>query len=199
MIRLWWVRHAPVKGNRNCCYGSNEVECDVSDANSFDNLVSVLPKNTHVYTSNLSRTIKTFKAAVQRGFVYKYHIKDYRLNEQNLGDYTGMKYQALEYLMKEKNIYDKNWLMNYKHSPPNGESFEKLYERVCNFVDDVLISHNKNTDVVIFSHGGPIRAAISYALNYNIENIIPLDIKNTKVSLLEYDENKDARLMYLNK
>ena len=110
-----------------------------------------------------------------------------------------MKYEVLEHLMKEKNFFDKNWLMNYKHSPPNGESFEKLFERVCNFVDDVLRSHNKNTDVVIFSHGGPIRAAISYALNYNLENIIPLDIKNTKVSLLEYDENKDARLMYLNK
>ena len=199
MIKLWWVRHAPVKGNRNHCYGNNEVECDVSDTISFDNLVSVLPRDTYVYTSNLSRTIKTFKAAVERGFTYKHHIKDPRLNEQNLGDYTGMKYDVLESLMKEKNIYDKNWLMSFKHTPPNGESFEKLYERVCNFVDDVLTDHNKNIDVVIFSHGGPIRAAISYALNYSLENIIALDVANTKVSLLEYDENKDARLIYLNK
>ncbi|MAH88953.1 MAG: hypothetical protein CMJ06_02770 [Pelagibacterales bacterium] len=199
MIKIWWVRHAPVKGNKKCCYGNNEVECDLSDAISFNNLVSILPKNSFVYTSNLSRTIKTFKVAVEKGFTYKNHIKDSRLNEQNLGDYTGMKYDALEYLMKEKNIYDKNWLMSFKHSPPNGESFEKLSERVCNFVDDVLKNHTKNSDVVIFSHGGPIRAAISYALNYSLENIIPLDIKNTKVSLLEYDENKDARLIYLNK
>ena len=199
MIKFWWVRHAPVYGNRNRCYGNNEVECDVSDDISFDNLVSLLPKNTYVYTSTLSRTIKTFKAAVERGFTFKHHIKDPRLNEQNLGDYTGMKYDALEYLIKEKNIYDKNWLMSFKHSPPNGESFEKLYLRVCNFIDDVLTNHNKKCNLVIFSHGGPIRAAISYALNYSLDNIIPLDVENTKVCLLEYDENKDGRLIYLNK
>ena len=156
-------------------------------------------ENTYVYTSTLSRTIKTFKAAVERGFTFKHHIKDPRLNEQNLGDYTGMKYDALEYLIKEKNIYDKNWLMSFKHSPPNGESFEKLYLRVCNFIDDVLTNHNKKCNLVIFSHGGPIRAAISYALNYSLDNIIPLDVENTKVCLLEYDENKDGRLIYLNK
>ena len=29
--------------------------------------------------------------------------------------------------------------------------------------------------------------------------IIPLDVKNTKVCLLAYDDNKDGRLIYLNK
>ena len=51
MIKFWWVRHAPVIGNHNRCYGNNEVDCDVSDKNSFKSIVSFLPNNADVYTS----------------------------------------------------------------------------------------------------------------------------------------------------
>ena len=187
MIRFWWVRHAPVQGNKNRCYGNNEVECNVNDTISFKKLVAFLPNNTYVYTSNLSRTIKTFHAAVERGFTYKDHIKDSRLNEQNLGDYTGMKYSALEDLMKEKNFSDQNWLMNSKHIPPNGESFEMLYQRVCNFIDDILLNYNYK-NIVIFSHGGPIRSAINIALNNKQVSVGNFKIDNLKVTKITYDQ-----------
>ena len=35
MTSFWWIRHAPVIGNNQRCYGNNEVECDLSDINSF--------------------------------------------------------------------------------------------------------------------------------------------------------------------
>ena len=49
-------------------------------------------------------------------------------------------------------------------------------------------------NIIIFSHGGPIRAAISYAVNYNIKKVIPIEIQNSKVSLIQYDKNKDGKL-----
>ena len=198
MIKFWWIRHAPVIGNHNRCYGNNEVDCDVSDKNSFKNIVSVLPKNADVYTSNLSRTIKTFNATVESGFIYRKHIIDSRLVEQDLGAYSGIKYNELESLIKRKNVYDKNWLMSYSHIPPNGESFYQLFNRVKSFVDEILLKyHRKN--IIIFSHGGPIRAAISYAINYNIKKVIPIEIENTKVSLIQYDKNKDCKLLFINR
>ena len=198
MIKFWWVRHAPVIGNHNRCYGSNEVDCDVSDKNSFKNIVSVLPKNADVYTSNLSRTIKTFNATVENGLIYRKHIIDSRLVEQDLGVYSGIKYNELESLIKRKNVYDKNWLMSYSHIPPNGESFYQLGKRVANFVDEMLLKYSRK-NIIIFSHGGPIRAAISYAINYNIKKVIPIEIENTKVSLIQYDKNKDCKLLFINK
>lgn len=198
MINFWWIRHAPVIGNYNRCYGNNEVDCDVSDTNSFKNIVSLLPKNAYVYTSNLSRTIKTFNATVSNGFTYRKHIIDSRLVEQDLGQYTGIRYEELELLVKKKNVFDKNWLMSYSHKPPNGESFYQLFNRVKSFVDEILLKyHRKN--IIIFSHGGPIRAAISYAVNYNVKKVIPIQIQNTKVSLIQYDKNKDGTLLLLNK
>ena len=44
-IRFWWVRHAPVVGNNGCCYGNNDVDCDVSDVASYKVLANILPKN----------------------------------------------------------------------------------------------------------------------------------------------------------
>ena len=149
MIKFWWVRHAPVIGNHNRCYGNNEVDCDVSDKNSFKNIVSFLPKNADVYTSNLSRTIKTFNATVENGFTYRKHIIDCRLVEQDLGMYSGIKYNELESLIKKKNAYDKNWLMSYSHKPPNGESFNQLYKRVIHFVDEMLLKYSRK-NIVIF-------------------------------------------------
>ena len=198
MIKFWWVRHAPVIGNHNRCYGNNEVDCDVSDKNAFKKLVSVLPENAYVYTSNLSRTIKTFNATVENGFIYRKHIIDSRLVEQDLGAYSGIKYNELESLIKKKNAYDKNWLMSYSHKPPNGESFYQLYKRVTHFVDEILLKYSKK-NIIIFSHGGPIRAAISYAVNYNIKKVIPIEIQNSKVSRIQDDKNRDGKLLFINK
>ncbi len=198
MIKFWWIRHAPVIGNNNCCYGNNEVACDVSDSDAFKKIVCMLPKYTDVYTSNLTRTIKTFKAAVKNGFTYKNHIIDTRLVEQDLGDYSGIKYNELENLIKKQNAYDQNWLMEASHVPPNGESYNQVCRRIQNFIDEILVKYNRK-NIVIFSHGGPIRAAISYAINYKIKKVIPVEIQNTKVSLIQYNKNKEGKLLFINK
>ena len=111
-------------GNNDCCYGNNEVDCNLTDLASFKRLVSKLPKNSNVYTSKLSRAVKTFDEVVKNGFKYNKYFKDGRLSEQNLGDYTGMKYEELYNLTKRLGIYDPNWLMCPTHVPPNGESYK---------------------------------------------------------------------------
>ena len=88
--------------------------------------------------------------------------------------------------------------MSYSHKPPNGESFNQLYKRVINFVDEMLLKYSRK-NIIIFSHGGPIRAAISYAINYNKKKVIPIEIQNSKVSLIQYDKNRDGKLLFINK
>ena len=68
MLSFWWVRHAPVINNNNCCYGDNEVDCDTSDKNAFNHLANILPNNAHVYSSTLSRAKKTFNVTVKHGY-----------------------------------------------------------------------------------------------------------------------------------
>ena len=188
MISFWWIRHAPVKGNNECCYGNDEVDCDLSDVASFNRLVAKLPKGSNVFSSHLSRTIKTFEATVNAGYIYNSHSIDRRLTEQDLGSYSGMKYRDLYALTKKLSVYDNNWLMKPHFKAPEGESFKDLYIRVESFINEKLIEKN-DENIVIFSHGGPIRAAISLAMGIGSETILPLEIDNFKLTRIDYINN----------
>ena len=80
-IRFWWVRHAPVIGNNGCCYGNNDVDCDVTDQDSYKILSDILPKDSYVYSSHLTRTIKTMDATIKEGFKYKEYCLDKNFGE----------------------------------------------------------------------------------------------------------------------
>ena len=184
MLSFWWIRHAPVIGNNNSCYGNNEVECDLSDKQSFQNLSNKLPSDAIVYTSELSRSIKTFRTVEDYGLSYKYHYIDKRISEQNLGDYTGMKYNELYKLTKKLGIYDKNWLMKASYSPPNGESYNNLdltkdilstngidKDRIKCVDIDQPFSLQDNYDIVI--------SLVSMGYHYPVENYVNLLKKHT--------------------
>ena len=87
--------------------------------------------------------------------------------------------------------------MNANHIPPNGESFIDLRNRVESFIQDKLKVF-KNKDLVIFSHGGPIRAAISNALGCAKHVIIPVQIDNTKLTRIDVDEKNKSRILFIN-
>ena len=188
MIKFWWIRHAPVRGNDGCCYGSNEVDCDVSYREDFKKLARCLPLAGKVFISPLSRAKKTYEAVLEEGFKIKKNIKDDRLVEQNLGEWTGMKYSKLEELTKELGVFNYNWLMGATHTPPKGESFLHLTNRVSSFINEIIRDY-RNENIIIFTHGGPIRAALSIALEYNINKVVPIEINNTSLTKINYANN----------
>lgn len=187
MIIFWWIRHAPVINNNNCCYGDNEVECDTSNKNKFKKLVNKLPKNANIYCSNLSRAKETFFSAVDAGLKYKSFFTDNRLKEQNIGKLAGMKYTDLYKLMKKLNIYSNYWLMKENYVPVGGESFEQLNLRVNDFLQEI-IKKNKKNDFIIFSHGGPIRSALNIALNNKKVKVGTFKIENLKLTKIIYNK-----------
>ena len=131
MTKIWWIRHAPVVGNKDCCYGNNEVECDLSDTKVFKELEKKLPKNSIVFTSPLSRAIKTYlKVNSIRSLSMNQYNIDTRITEQDLGNWAGMKYNDLIKKTKKLGVYSDSWLMDFNFCPPGGESFTQLQKRV---------------------------------------------------------------------
>ena len=147
-IRFWWVRHAPVIGNNGCCYGDNDVDCDVSDQDSYKILSDILPKNAYAYSSHLTRTIKTMDATIKEGFKYKDYSIDKNFGEQNLGEWQGLKYEKLEETTKELNVFHPTWLCDPKYTPPGGESYNNLYNRVITGIENIMDTR-KEGDIVI--------------------------------------------------
>ena len=195
-LRFWWVRHAVVIGNNGCCYGNNDVDCDVSDKESFKVLAKILPKNAQIYSSHLKRTIKTMEATVKEGFTYDEYILERDFGEQNLGNWQGMKYEKLEEKTKELGVYHPTWLVKTNFTPPNGESYNNLSERVLRGIKNIK-ERKKEGDVVIFSHGGPIKAAIGHALNSDPNTTLPFWIDNLAVSRFDYLDGV-CRIRFIN-
>ena len=189
MFSFWWVRHAPVINNKNCCYGDNEVDCDISNKKKFKSLVKLLPKNAYIYSSPLSRAIKTFQASTREGLRYKFFFEDKRLKEQNIGKFAGMKYKDLYKLTKKLKIYSPNWLMNEKHIPDGGESFIQLNKRVQEFLQERINEKGKK-EFIMFSHGGPIRSALNIALNNNTVKVGNFKIDNLRLTKINYVNEK---------
>ena len=198
MTKFWWIRHAPVIGNEDCCYGNNEVECDLSDIKLFIDLEKKLPKNSLVFTSPLSRAINTYlKVNSLRCLSNNRHTIDSRVTEQNLGSWAGMKYNELIKKTKKLGVFSDNWLMDSQFCPPGGESFIQLQKRVEAFLNEILKKYKKK-NIIIFSHGGPIRAAISIALNIKDKQVLPITIDNTKLTRIDYDTKKKSKIKFIN-
>ena len=168
-----------------CCYGDNDVDCDVSDRDSYKILSDILPKNAHVYSSHLTRTIKTMDATIKEGFKYKDYSIDKNFGEQNLGEWQGLKYEKLEETTKELNVFHPTWLCDPKYTPPGGESYNNLYNRVITGIENI-IDTRKEGDIVIFSHGGPIKAAIAHSIGAEPNYTLPFWIDNLAVSRFDF-------------
>ncbi len=194
--RFWWVRHAPVINNNNCCYGNNEVDCDISDKDAFFFLSKTLPKNSYVYSSALKRAIKTFDATCKSGYKYKTYEKDNAFAEQDIGNWAGMSYPKLEKETIKLNVYSPNWLCKSNYIPPKGESLNDVYTRVTNKIN--FINNNFiNSDIVIFSHGGPIRTAIALATGGKLEHSLMFQIDNLSITRIDF-VNTIWKVQYIN-
>ena len=195
-IRFWWIRHAPVIGNDGRCYGNNDVDCDVSDRDSYKALANILPKDASVYSSHLSRTIKTMNATVDEGFNYKDYAVDANFGEQNLGEWQGLKYEKLQEKTKELGIFHPTWLCSPEYTPPQGERYNNLYQRVTLGINKI-VENKKEGDVVIFSHGGPIKAAIAHAIKADPSYTLPFWIDNLALSRFDFIDGV-CRVRFIN-
>jgi len=187
--RWWWVRHAPVPvsvhGGR--IYGANDVPCDTSDAATFAGLARVLPRDAVLVTSNLMRTTMTAEATRAAGLSLPEAIVEPAFAEQNFGDWTGMTYDEVYDELGARHAF---WLAPAHNTPPGGESFADLVERVRDGIVRLTREH-RGRDIAAFAHGGSIRAAIGVALAIDPEQALGFDIHNCSVTRLVHHDGSD--------
>jgi len=179
--RLWWVRHAPVPEAGDIMYGSNDVDCDCSDAFVFNGVAARLPDNARWFHSPLKRTRQTADALIAAGAKPKSLEEDPRIIEINFGDYNGRKLEEL--FAERKDNYVGFFPMPPHKAPPNGESFTELALRIDAFTNDI---HQKyaGEDIVVVAHRGTILAALHNALQLPLDTSVSFRIDNVSLSRL---------------
>ena len=151
MVRWWWVRHGPTNAKGFC--GWTDAPADLTDGRSLAALRTALPDHALLMTSDLTRSIATADALERRTWTRR--DPDAALREQNFGSWEGLGYD-------EPEGAEQFWRDPASASPPEGESFAALCERVAKPVMD--ISHSGHDEIVVVAHAGVVRAALALAL-----------------------------------
>lgn len=180
--RWWWIRHAPVTDDGGRIYGQRDVSADVSDAGALQALAACLPRRAFWVTSHLKRTRQTAAAIAKAGALAIEPVVEPDLAEQHFGEWQGR---------DRAEIYQRHghghglWLAAAEVTPPGGESFVAVIERVSRAVER-LTADNEGADIVAVAHGGTIRAALGLALQTTAERALAFSTDNLSLTRIDH-------------
>lgn len=114
--------------------------------------------------------------------------------EQNIGAWEGRSYLDLK--KNEPELY-KQWSLDpIRNRAPGGESIEDLIKRVEASLTKLLLER-RGRRIMLVTHAGVIRSAITLALQMPIDNFYRVSVPTGSLSKLDYSESF-VTLHYLN-
>ncbi len=184
ITRWWWVRHAPVREDEGHIYGQKDLNCDCSDTVVFNAVARILPQAATWYASQLKRTHQTAAAIWAAGIAPPDTLNiEAAFAEQHLGEWQGR--NRAEFFASRPPEISSFWFAPAEERAPGGESFVDVFERVRAAVDRLTAAH-RGQDIVVASHGGPIKAAIAHALGLEARAGFAFTIDNCSVTRLDH-------------
>ena len=124
-----------------------------------------------VVVSPLRRTIETAALVRLPGIPQDRYKVDARLQEQDMGDYSGLTWEQIKRLDREQ---ARAWRGGA--AAPGGESARQLWERTIEAALEIASGLPDGADALIVSHSGPIRALLASA-----SGMAPSDVRRIRV------------------
>lgn len=181
-MNLYLVRHTRVDVPNGFCYGFTDVplaETFIPESNEVIKKLKGVSFNV-IYSSPLSRCTQ-LASRIADGNDINY---DERLKEMNFGNWEGKLWDDIYPTTEAKDFFD-DFVRN---AASNGECFSDVINRIRSFIDEIL-SKSEHNDVLIVTHGGPIRAFCSIINGTNPTSIFDLQIDYGEVIKLEYKKH----------
>jgi alpha-ribazole phosphatase len=170
---LTLIRHTKVNVEPGICYGQTDVDLVPGFKSEFEQLASKIGDTNYdlIFSSPLQRCYRLAKFL----FPGKKIITDIRLMEMNFGEWEGQRWDDIFNTQEGKAFF--NDYVNTKC--PIGESYQDLIKRVKEFYNEVKSVYSEK-NMVIITHGGPIRAFMHI--------ISEIDAKKTFEISIDYGE-----------
>lgn len=129
-----------------------------------------------IYTSDLLRASQT--AEIINKSMKSHLISEERLRERNYGEWQKLSWSEVH---SQNPDLKEEWKTNPVHSkPPKGESLQDLYERVNNFLSEILKTEMNN--ILIVAHNSPLKILISIAQGITLKEFHTIDhLSNTEI------------------
>ena len=141
-----------------------------------------------IVSSPLSRC-----AAFARALAERHAIPlqlDARLSEMDFGDWEGC--TAAELMATTPDELSRFWRDPLHHSPPRGESLLSLRERVLAAWNEIV---DRQSAVLVVTHGGPIRVILTHALGKPLEHLMETNVPHAALFNLRVSKNQVRREM----
>ena len=197
-FKIYLIRHAPVEKFEDCVPENNPNA--IINLNHFKTLSSNIPHNSICYVSPLKRALQTAKA-LSKFVKFRELIIEDKLKEQNFGKWSGKKISLVwNELMKFKPRHNFSFI-SAEVCPPGGDTFLEQCKRVTEFIEYLYV--NNQSELVIITHSGTIRAFLTYVLDIDPNIAISTEISCLSLTTLEIlkkenHKNKGGRFRLIN-
>ncbi len=185
---IYLIRHTRTNTVQGLCYGQSDVQLASTfedEAQTLSNKIPPLSTDCLVISSPLNRCLllaQTFQRKI---------ITDQRLQEMSFGDWENQFFDDID----EAQL--KHWADNFVTiSPPNGENFTHLCQRVADFWCELLATKPAE-QIVLITHAGVIRALLTEVLKLLPEHSFHIRVDFGSVHKLQHS-NDYTYVHYLN-
>ncbi|RDY22778.1 histidine phosphatase family protein [Romboutsia maritimum] len=186
MVKLILVRHALTNDNQSNRL-SGHIDSLISEKGKIQiEKITEFLKDIHIdriYTTTSKRTKDTVKKLAQLKSLEI--IENEFLKEISFGDFEGKTFDEIK--VEYPNEFQKIINEGYEYKYPNGESLIDSYQRVVKEIDKIILD-NKDSTVLICSHGGTIRNLITYLITNSYKYHWNFRIDNASVTILEIED-----------
>ena len=160
------------------------MPANTSERGRFEALARALPLDAVWLTSNLLRTHQTADAIAEAGHAVPEPTIEADLDEQDFGAWHGLTWNEVA-SERGSGLAHKYWVAPAHVTPPDGESFVDVIERVIAAVNRRTAQH-AGSDIVAVAHGGTIRAALALALGLDAEHALAFSIDNLSITRIDH-------------
>ncbi len=183
--RILFVRHGRTDWNESMRYqGKSDIplnEEGLLQAQKTSRRISQWFSPEVVYSSPLKRALVTAET-INNAFEEPVDLRVFdELAEMDFGRWEGRSFRELR--KEEAELY-----MNWRHdpvrvTPPGGEPFEHICERVSRVLEEIQATGM--TRILVVSHGGILRACIMKLLSLDSSVIWKLRLDNCAISIVD--------------
>ena len=186
--RLWLVRHGLTAWNseRRLC-GHQGIPLSAEGRMQADWVAQQLSavQFSAVYTSDLVRAVQTTEYITRRSPSAVPVISSAAWREMSFGAWEGLNYaQIARQFPQDLSFFTQPMLC----TPPGGEPFSALVQRVQDAFGLLVqaIASNMTGDIVLVSHGGPLRVLLCWLLSLPFEQQWRLSINHGSLSAIDF-------------
>lgn len=179
-MRLFVIRHARTAWNdEGRAQGHTDIPLDAEGQKQAEALAASFSHGdaVRIVSSDLARCRQTAEP-LARKLGLELEINP-TLRERSFGDHEGMAYDAVASLIQHQR--ENEHTDRFRTRPPNGESFEDLWNRTLPFVRSLF---EETRDTVVVTHGGTSSVLMAQLLQGNLETLRAFRFGNTAVSEL---------------